>query len=183
VTADTLEGYLDTLLRRLSSAAPGATWAKVFLPAASGHRYSGDALAQYALAQIALFGRPATRPEAGTVVLLGKPLTSAEAGSYVQGLGLEPYYVLFRRGASAGTPLMVGGPGGPGTPGGARDPITAALLQQLGANNIRDVPSGDYVVSVPGPDGVERKAQVTVTNANGSVSIRVVVRDGGGAAH
>jgi len=162
-TAENLESLLDTLVRRL----PEAGWTRVYLaPPPTGKRYSADAVAQYAQAQQGLLGRPA-RLEPGVVEVAGKRMTAAEA----KGLGLEPYYVLTSRRPLG---LFAGGPAGAagGVNGGE---IMGSLLKQLGVSDPKDIPSGTYDVTIPGPDGNPLKAQVTVNNGDGNTSIAIRV--------
>jgi hypothetical protein len=171
VTTDSLETYLDGLVRRV----PMASWAKVYLPspAASGRRYTGDAVAQLVMAQAGVFGRPTKAPP-GTVDIMGKRMTTAEAEPYIKGLGLEPCYVLYSRQTLTGQ--RMGSPNMPASPGGSGgDQITNALLKQLGVSNMKDIPSGEYTVPFTGPDGATRNAHVSVTNADGRMRIAVSV--------
>jgi len=169
VTVGTLEESLTALVRGI----PLTTWAKAYLPApASGRRYTGDALAQFAAAETALFGRQ-EKPVPGTIVLLGKRMSAAEAEPYIEGLKLEPYYVILRRRALT-SPLLE-------NPAASRprDPVTEALLKQLGLTDAREIPSGDYVVPVVGPDGTARTAHVKVTNAQGQRRFEVYLTQEG----
>lgn len=160
-TVENLEGLLDSLVRRL----PEAAWTRVYLaPPPTGKRYSPDAVAQYAQAQQGLLGRPA-RLEPGVIEIAGKRITPAEAKT----LGLEPYYVLTSRRPMG---LFASGPAGPA--GGINgSEIMGNLLKQLGVSDPKDIPSGTYDVTVPGPDGNPLKAQVTVQNGDGNTSIAV----------
>lgn len=172
-TAESLEGILDTLVRRV----PESTWAKVYLPApANGRRYTADAVAQFAQAQTGLFGRQ-VKAEPGTIELLGKRMSSSEAQPYIKGLGLEPYYVLISRRPAIGQ--LAGGIPGFGTGAGNANPVMDNLMKQLGVSNPKDIPTGDYEVTIPGPDGTPQKAHVSVKNGDGSMSIGVRIGSGG----
>lgn len=169
---ENLEGLLDSLVRRVEE----ATWAKVYLPTpTSGRRYTADAVAQFAQAQTGLFGRQ-VKAEPGTLELLGKRMTQAEAQPFIKGLGLEPYYVLISRRAMLG-PLA----GGMAMPAGGANgnAVMDSLMKQLGVSNPKDIPTGDYEVTIPGPDGTPQKARISVKNGDGSMSIGVRIGNGG----
>jgi hypothetical protein len=106
-------------------------------------------------------------------VLLGKQMTAAEADPYIRGLGLEPYYVILSRNVLMGQTLPV--PTGSQT----RDPVTDALLKQLGVASVRDIPSGDYVVPIQDANGTTRTAHVKVSNVGGRTRISVSITDNG----
>ena len=170
VTNSTLEAALDALVKTLP---PGAAWAKVYLPDPPiGKKYTGDALAQYVMAQAALFGK-AGASVPGKVELLGRQITPDEAEPMLAGLKLKPYYVVSAPRRSPLTKLNA--------PGAAMD-VMGALTKQLGVADVKDIPPGTYKVSLPGPDGVLLDGQVTIED-DGSGNRRVMVnlgKSGGG---
>ncbi len=158
VTPATLEDYLTRLTRRLPG---GAMWMKLYLPpSGENRRFSPDAVAQLARAQMELLGRPA----ANTVHIQGKVLSQAAADPVIRTLGLEPVYVLTTRQAS-------GLPGGLGA--GNSNAVMDAVTKQLGVANVADIPSGTYKVTVPGADGSPMQATVEVENVEGRRRISV----------
>ncbi|MGC4047463.1 MAG: hypothetical protein QM758_27015 [Armatimonas sp.] len=171
VTPATLEAALDKLVKTLPQ---GTAWAKAYLPEPPpGKKYNGDALAQYVMAQAGLFGKAGTS-EPGKVELLGKQVPTEEAQPMVAGLKLRPYYVVSR----GRRPMFAsgGGPGGGalGALGGVN--IMDMLMKQLNVTSPDQIQPGSYKVSLPGPDGNPRDAEVTVDNTDGGR--RVMVRMG-----
>jgi hypothetical protein len=160
VTKDTLDEYLTRLSRRL----PGGAFAmKVYLPLSTeSRRFTPDAMAQLARAQMDLLGRPAPN----TVQIQGKVLSMTEADPIIRTLGLEPVYVLTTRQAMpfpAGASMI------------NSSDMMNSLTKQLGVNNVADIPAGTYKVNVPGPDGTPREATVEVDNSDGVRKIRVMM--------
>jgi hypothetical protein len=161
VTAASLDDYLTRLTRRLP---PGTVALKLYLPPSSEtRRFTPDAVAQLARAQMELLGRPAPN----TVQIQGKALTLAEAAPVIRTLGLEPVYVLTNRQA----PAVPTGPGGLNTTA-----IRETLAKQLGVANVNDIPTGTYKVTVPGPDGSPQEATVEVEKSEGKS--RIMIRMG-----
>lgn len=169
VTPANLEAALDKLVKTLPQ---GTAWAKAYLPEPpAGKKYNGDALAQYVLAQAGLFGK-AGSSEPGKVELLGKQVPADEAQPMLAGLKLRPYYVISR----GRRPMMASGfPGGPGGPFGGVN-VMDLLMKQLNLTSIDQLQPGSYKVSLPGPDGNMRDAEVTVDGGDGAR--RVMVRMG-----
>ena len=167
-TAQNLEEQLDALLRKLPE---GAAWAKLYLPKPQeGKRYAADNLSRYALAQASLFGGKVGTSKPGMVEVMGRLMTQAEANPLVQKLDLQAFYIL----SNPQKPMMAfGAPGAAGGApfGGAN--ITDLLMKQLGVSDLKNIPSGNYKVQLPGPDGVPMNADVMVNNDGGNTSIAV----------
>jgi hypothetical protein len=175
-TPETLEAALDKLVKTLPT---GTAWAKVYLPEPpAGKKYTGDAVAQFILAQATLFGK-AGASEPGKIELLGKALPTEQLQPLIADLKLKPYYVLRnsqRPKFVAGTPGMgaavmdrLGGPGG----------FMGALLKQLNVSSIDQVQPGTYKVTLPGPDGNPMNAEVTVEGDESQRRVMVHMKDGG----
>jgi hypothetical protein len=166
-TPETLEDYLTRLTRRLPN---GSVWLKIYLPASTELR--ADAVAEMARAQVSLLGRPAPN----TVQIQGKILTAAEADPIIKTLGLQPVYVLTSK---TGAPVLgsnvLAATGFAG--GGTSSPVMEALMKQLGVSNVKDIPSGNYQVKLPGPDGTPMDATVNVENGDGTMKIGIRMGD------
>lgn len=170
-TAQNLEDRLDAIVKQMPR---GAAWAKVWLPAPEkGRRYSPDAVSQYVRAQASLFGK-AGASEAGMVEILGRKIAQRDADTHVKGLGLVPYYVLTNPNA-VGPRLAQGLGGGPGGGPGGGNAVMDSLMKQLGVGSPREIPTGTYKVTIPGPDGTPMDAQIHVENNGNSISIGVQV--------
>ena len=106
-TAENLEAQVAALVRTLPS---GATWGRLYLPAPprGGRGYSGDAVAEYAMAQAKLFGKVGDAP-AGQVEVLGKSLAASAAAPVMTALDLRPVYLVTNPNlrASAGAAAVV----------------------------------------------------------------------------
>ncbi len=73
----------------------GTTWARLMLPASPNARgYSGDAVAEYALAQSKLFGAVGGAAPAGTIEVLGKNVGADKAETVASALDLKPVYII-----------------------------------------------------------------------------------------
>ena len=166
VTAETLEVYLTRLALRLP---PGSAWFKIYLPAAESRGYRPDRIADMARAQADLFGRPTP----GMIQIQGRSLSPTDAKPVLQTLGLEPVYILTSR--LAPRPGTMAALGGVDT-----SQMMDSLTKQLGVGSVADIPTGNYKVSLPGPDGVMRDATVEVENTEGKRRISVRVGDGVG---
>ncbi len=177
VTPETLEAVLDRLVKTLPQ---GTAWAKAYLPEPPvGKKYTGDAVAQFILAQATLFGK-AGASEPGKIELLGKALPTEQLQPLMADLKLKPYYVLRnsqRPKFVAGMPGMggavmdrLGGPGG----------FMGALLKQLNVSSIDQVQPGTYKVSLPGPDGTPMNAEVTVEGDESQRRVMVHMGEGSG---
>ena len=167
-TKDNLEEQLDILLRKLPD---GTAWAKLYLPKPiEGKRYAADNLSRYAVAQAGLFGGKVGASKPGMVEVMGRLMTQAEANPLIQKLDLVPYYIL----SNPRKPTMAfGGPGGgAGSPFGGAN-ISDLLMKQLGVTDLKNVPSGNYKVQLPGPDGNPVTADVKVNNDGDNTSIAV----------
>ena len=163
---DNLEAQLDALLRKLPD---GSAWAKLYLPKPQeGKRYAADNLSRYAMAQAGLFGGKVGTSKPGMVEVMGRLITQSEANPLIQKLDLVPYYIL----TNPRKPMLaVGGPSGGSPFGGAN--VSDLLMKQLGVSDLKDVPSGNYKVQLPGPDGNLVTADVKVNNEGGNTSIAV----------
>jgi hypothetical protein len=169
VAKDNIEDYLTRLARRVSN---DVLVLKIYLPFGDKGRFTPDAIAQVARAQMELLGRPAPN----TVQIQGKTLSVAEAEPVIQTLGLEPVYVLTSRQPMQSNRFVSGGAGATGI--GDPSNVVDSLVKQLGVANVSDIPSGTYKVNLPAPNGAAREATVIVENAGSSRSIRVMVREG-----
>ena len=87
-TPETIETNLTALTRRLPA---GTLWAKIYLPA--GKTMSGDAVAQYALAQATLFGGVGAPTPAGTIEVMGQKISGEKADAVAAALNLKPVYI------------------------------------------------------------------------------------------
>jgi hypothetical protein len=104
-TLENFEKQIDALVKALPV---GATWGKLYLPAPPSRRgYDGDAVAEYALAEAKLFGPVGGATPAGTVEILGRKLPADRAQAHIQGLGLQPVYLVSRPGARGGAVSLV----------------------------------------------------------------------------
>lgn len=167
-TAENLEDRLDALVKQMPR---GSAWAKVWLPAPEkGRRYSPDAVSQYVRAQASLFGKAGVS-QAGMVEILGRKMAEPAAAPHVKGLGLVPYYVLTNANASANRLASLGGPGS--APGS--NPVMDGLMKQLGVSSPREIPTGTYKVTIPGPDGNPVDARIHVENDGSTMKIGVEV--------
>lgn len=164
-TPETVEEQLGRIARRLP---PGTVVHKLYLPKpAEGKRYSADAVAQLAKAQVALYGRPSPK----MVFIQGKSLTPSEAEPLIQSLGLQVVFVL--TGPSSGS-LAATTSGLPtGITAAGSSPVMDALLKQLGVSNPRDIPSGTYKVQIPTESGGVQDATVEVENGDGKMRIGI----------
>lgn len=101
VTAENLEDSIATLVKSLPS---GTVWAKLYLPLPRGGRFDGDAVADYALAQVKLYGNIGGTTSPGTIEVMGQKVSPDRAEAVITALNLKPVYILVnpaRRGASA----------------------------------------------------------------------------------
>jgi hypothetical protein len=170
VTAATLEAALDKLVKTLPQ---GTAWAKAYLPEPpAGKKYTGDALAQYVMAQAGLFGK-AGASQPGKIELLGQQVPSEEAQPMLSSLKLKPYYVLSR----GRRPMLASGdPGEMMKRFGGGTNVIDLLMKQLNVSGIDQIQPGNYKVTLPGPDGTPVNADVVVEGDDGQK--RVMVRMG-----
>jgi hypothetical protein len=178
ITRDNLEEQLALLVAKLPK---GAIWTRLYLPAPSlpNRPYRGDALATYVRAQAGLSGRPlrSSVPREETIEILGKRMPLAEAQAAIKSLGLSPYYVISnpnavgRGGSEAGSDVA-------DQIGGATSNVMKDLMKQLGVNNPKDIPTGNYRVPITKPDGSMGSAHVSVENdGSGKVKIGIHIAD------
>lgn len=81
----------------------GATWARLYLPAARSARgYNADALAEYAVAQAKLFGNVGGATPAGTIEVMGQNVPAERAESVIAALNLKPVYLVMNPQAQPG---------------------------------------------------------------------------------
>lgn len=101
-TVDNLEDQLSALTKALPK---GTVWAKVNLPD-KGRTYSGDAVADYVIAQASLFGGAGAATPAGTIEVMGQKISGDKAQTVSDALALKPVYVLLNptNRPAAGTP-------------------------------------------------------------------------------
>jgi hypothetical protein len=90
-TPANFEAQIDKLVSQLPS---GATWAKLYLPDVTGKTYSGDDLADYAVAEAKVFGSVGGALPAGTVEVLGQKLAPDKSAAVIAALNLKPVYLI-----------------------------------------------------------------------------------------
>ena len=98
-TPANFERQIEELVRSLPK---GTTWAKLYLPAAPTRKgYNGDDVAQFAFAQMRLVGSVGAAPPPGTVEIFGQRVPADKAAIYIQGLNLQPVYLITNPSARA----------------------------------------------------------------------------------
>ena len=95
-TADNLEERLDLLVKALPR---GTRWMRLLLPPApTGRAFRGEDLADFALAQVRLFGKVGGTTPAGAIEVLGQKVTGEKAERVQDALNLQPVYLVVHPG-------------------------------------------------------------------------------------
>ena len=90
-----MEAWLNALVEAIPG---GASWVKLWLPPPpKGKRWTGEEVAKYALSLAQLYGKVGAVEE-GKTEILAKQLPDEPAKKIKEALGLQPVYLLTRRG-------------------------------------------------------------------------------------